>query len=131
MVAVDGGLLQVELQVQGCGRCHEPGGCGGQSLVQMSGRPKTYPVLNTIGAVVGDDVLLLIEQDLVRKAAIYAYVVPLLLCLVGALLGQFFGDIAAVLGATVGVSIGWSLIKLRSFRKADRTAHPYVQVRHL
>ena len=47
----------VEIEQGGCGRCHEPGGCGGQQLTQMfCSTPKTYRVANEIGAGVGDRV---------------------------------------------------------------------------
>ena len=67
----------VEVEQGGCGRCHEPGGCGGQQLTQMfCSTPKTYRVANEIGAGVGDRVTIAIAADSVRRTANLAYVQP-------------------------------------------------------
>lgn len=123
VIAVDRQMLTIELEAQGCGRCHEPGGCGGQSLVQMSAGLKTYQLPNTIGASVGERVQLLIAGDLVRKAAISAYVIPLLLCIFGALVGQtLWGDLAALAGSMIGVGCGWMFINLSTTSDMTKTA---------
>lgn len=102
----------VMIDPQGCGRCHEPGGCGGQSLTQLSDQSRIYELPNTIGAQVDDRVCLEIEPDLVRKAALSAYLYPLALCFAGALLGQWLsGDLAASVGAVIGLAVGWGAFK--------------------
>lgn len=115
VVGVEGNTVLVKLHSGGCGRCHEPGGCGGQSLTQMMSSEKRYRVPNTIAAQVGDPVLILIDSTLVRRAAWQAYGLPLLLCISGALLGQWLaGDLAALIGAGLGLFGAW--LKLRAHR---------------
>ncbi|MEY4593111.1 MAG: hypothetical protein RIR18_2006 [Pseudomonadota bacterium] len=105
---VEGDRAFVLPDSQGCGRCHEPGGCGGQSLIQLSSHTKTYEVLNTIDAQVGDRVSLMVAPDIVRKAALAVYVFPLVLCILGATIGQFLGgDLFALGGAFLGIALGW------------------------
>ena len=62
VTAVGNGELWVEVRPQtGCGRCHEPGGCGG-GMRNGDGRVRHYRVSNAIGAGVGDRVLLVESQ---------------------------------------------------------------------
>ena len=67
--SLDGDEALVEVELGGCGRCHEKGGCGGQQLTQMlcSG-PKNYRVANPYGARVGDQVTVAITPGTVRKS---------------------------------------------------------------
>lgn len=115
VVALDGQHVLVKLAPQGCGRCHEPGGCGGQSLTQMLSSEKVYRVRNTIGAREGDTVVLLLDSELIRQAAWLAYGLPLVLCLAGAILGQLLaGDLMAFGGALLGLLLGWWALRQHS-----------------
>lgn len=108
VVAVDGADVLVKLAPRGCGRCHEPGGCGGQSLTQMMSSAKVFRVSNAIGAREGDAVVLLLDTGVVRQAAWLAYGLPLALCLIGAVLGQILaGDALAAIGALLGLLVAW------------------------
>lgn len=124
--AVDGNQAVVEVEAGGCGRCHEEGGCGGQSLTQMfcSGH-KTYRVDNLSGAKPGDQVTVAISAGSVRRSANFAYGLPLLATIGGALLGMSLsGDVGAVLGAVgcLALSILYVGIRVRgsSGNIADR-----------
>lgn len=94
--ALDGDDALVEVEQGGCGRCHEEGGCGGQQLTQMfcSG-PKSYRAENTIGAHVGDRVVVATSPGSIRRTANLAYGMPLLGAIGGALAGMFLGGDAA------------------------------------
>ncbi len=110
----DGALVEVE-QV-GCGRCHEQGGCGGQSLTQMfCSEPKKYRVVNDIGAGVGDCVVVAIAAGSVRKSANLGYVLPLTATIAGAALGmQLDEDAGAMLGAASGLLFSFLYIGRRT-----------------
>ena len=110
----DGALVEVEQG--GCGRCHEKGGCGGQSLTQMfCSEPKRYRVVNDIGAGVGDRVVVAIAAGSVRKSANLGYVLPLTATIAGALLGMQLGeDPGAMLGAAAGLLLSFLYIGRRT-----------------
>lgn len=114
--AVDGNQAVVEVEAGGCGRCHEKGGCGGQSLTQMfcSGH-KTYRVDNPAGAGVGDSVTVAISAGSVRRTANLAYGLPLLATIAGAVLGMSLsGDIGAMVGALCSLALSIFYVGSRS-----------------
>jgi len=70
----------------GCGRCHEPGGCGGARIAHAFGRPDEVfdvPVRDSVS--VGQRVVLVVDDGAALKAAATGYVLPtfLILALVG------------------------------------------------
>ena len=114
--ALDGAQAVVEIEQDGCGRCHEAGGCGGQQLTQMfcSGK-KTYRVDNFIGAALGDKVNVAIAPGSVRRTANLAYGIPLTASIIGAALGTaLHGDLGGVLGAVLGLGNSVLYIRHRS-----------------
>lgn len=127
VVAIQDEWADVKPDAQGCGRCHEPGGCGGRSLTQMLSPNKTYRIHNAIQARVGDRVFIQGQPDMVRKAAWQAYVLPLLACLLGAALGQGLGqDQGAMLGGAGGLLLGWWQLAA----KKRATSGASLQMRH-
>ena len=119
--ALEDGRALIEVEQGGCGRCHEEGGCGGQQLTQMfcSG-PRTYEADNTIGAHVGDKVVIATVPGSVRKTANLAYGVPLLGMIGGAIVGmQLFGEMGGMLGALAGLGAAFAYVRGRSNRDAD------------
>lgn len=117
--AVDGDQAEVEVEQGGCGRCHEAGGCGGQSLTRMfASGPRTYHVDNSFGAGIGDRVTVAIAAGSVRRAANLAYGVPLLAGIAGALLGTaIYGDLGGILGAVAAFSL--AVLHVRRRARAD------------
>jgi sigma-E factor negative regulatory protein RseC len=113
---LDADSALVEVEQGGCGRCHEQGGCGGQSLTQMfCSEPKRYRVVNHIGAGVGDRVVVAIAAGSVRKSANLGYVLPLTATIAGALLGMQLGeDTGAMLGAAAGLLLSFLYIGRRT-----------------
>jgi sigma-E factor negative regulatory protein RseC len=108
-------IALVEIEQGGCGRCHEKGGCGGQSLTQMMcGAPKRYRVANDIGAAVGDRVTVAIAGGSVRRGANLGYVLPLTASIAGALLGMRLGDDpGAMLGGASGLLVAFLYVRRR------------------
>lgn len=114
--ALEGGDALVEVEQGGCGRCHEEGGCGGQQLTQMfcSG-PKSYRAENTVGAGIGDRVVVATPSGSVRRTANLAYGAPLLGAIAGALLGMpVGGDPGAMLGAVCGLFVALGYVRFRA-----------------
>lgn len=127
--ALEGSNALVEVEQGGCGRCHEEGGCGGQQLTQMfCGGPKSYLAENSIGAGVGDHVVVATVPGSVRRTANLAYGIPLLGAIGGAFAGMpIGGDAGAVLGALAGLAIAFTYIRLRMNRKAGAVEHrPFI-----
>ena len=123
VIAVEDGVAVVETgpRAAGCGRCHEPGGCGGGLLnMRDSGGTRRYRVDNAIQAHAGDHVSLCAQEGAVLTAAMYSYGLPLLLIILGAALGtwRFGGDAAAVAGGLAGLAAG--LILLRAVARRQK-----------
>lgn len=113
-------LLEVQDRQTGCGRCHEPGGCGGTLLSQM--RPhkeRSYRVLNSIDAAIGDRVVVTIPDGALWRASFTIYLLPLLGVLAGAALGSLWGgESAAIVGSLLGLGAGILVLK-RSESRAN------------
>lgn len=130
--AVDGNQAVVEIEAGGCGRCHEEGGCGGQSLTQMfCGGHKTYRVDNSAGAGVGDQVTVAISAGSVRRTANFAYGLPLLATIAGAVLGMSLnGDVGAMVGSIGGLVLSILYVGYRSRAGAGNIAdRPHIVAR--
>jgi sigma-E factor negative regulatory protein RseC len=104
----------------GCGRCHEPGGCGSTQLTHVFKAPcDTFKLPNSVGAVVGDEVVLQLADGVALRAAFTAYAIPLILGLLGAALGTYWArpgdDLPASAGLLAGLAAGmlWTRIWLR------------------
>ncbi len=107
--AIADGEAIVEVPQEGCGRCHEKGGCGGQHLSQMlCSTQKTYRVRNFAGVEVGDTVTVSIAGGAVRRSANLAYGLPVLAIIAGAMAGTAIaGDSGAILGGGLGALLAW------------------------
>ena len=126
---LEGESADVEIESGGCGRCHEEGGCCGQQLTQMfCNGPKHYRVDNSIGANVGDQVIVAIAPGSVRKTANLAYGVPLLALIIGALIGSsVYGDPGGILGAVSGVVAALVYVHYFSGKRAGKISpRPYI-----
>lgn len=112
----DQAWLEILDRPAGCGKCEKAGGCGGGG----DGQVRLQRVRNSIGAQVGDAVLVSVPDGAVLKAAVWSYVVPLALALTGALVGTLLGgDVAAVVGAALGLGVGWISLRALDRRRPD------------
>lgn len=126
----DEALLEVS---HGCGRCHEEGGCGGQSLTQMfCGTPKRYRAALVPGVGINDQVILAVPEGTVRRTANQAYMIPLALLLAGAFLGNGVAqDAGAMAGALAGLLLGlWRLRRSRPGGAGNGGVHPHIVGRY-
>lgn len=97
----------------GCSSCESSGGCG---LSDGHGK-RPQRVRNTVGARVGDSVILSVPDGAVLKATLWSYLMPLGLTIAGAASGQAFGgEAGAVAGALGGLTVGWGALRIVSTR---------------
>ena len=115
---VDGPYAWVDVSVaQGCGRCHEPGGCGGVNIAKPFGAARqVLKVCNDAGAQPGEQVGVVIDDGVPLKAAFRAYAAPVVGVLAGAALGTSFApvglvDLSAGLGALAGGGVAVWLVR--------------------
>jgi sigma-E factor negative regulatory protein RseC len=120
VVAVAGGVVEVETRRQGaCGSCSASGACGTSLVARYMGRrPLRLRALNNAGATQGETVIVGVPEDGLVSASLAAYLVPLLGLMAGGALGQGLGigEGASILGALtgLGLGLGW----LRYFGRA-------------
>lgn len=114
---LDGETALVEVSQTGCGRCNEPGGCGGlhPGKILCSSKPRFFRASNPLGAQPGETVSIAVLEGTIGAAATRAYLIPLLCLLLGSglaelALGAFLGRWAAVAGALGGLGLGWVLL---------------------
>lgn len=103
----------------GCGRCGEPGGCGGNHLGKMLCRtPSTVLALNPECCGVGARVRVRVGEGALGRSALNAYAWPCLALIAGAVAGSAIGgEAVAIGGAIVGLLVGWL-----GLRRAQRHA---------
>ena len=113
-VVAEVALVKTGPRAAGCGRCNEPGGCGGGLLNLNEGAAvRHYRIANSIGAKAGDRVLICAPDGSVLRVALISYGIPLLLALLGAALGTWLDgrDIFALCGAMVGIALAVGLLR--------------------
>ncbi|TVO70534.1 SoxR reducing system RseC family protein [Sedimenticola selenatireducens] len=95
VTATQGEFAQVETQRQSsCGGCEAKSTCGTSALAKVFGnRRNLVEVLNPIGAVTGDRVVVGLDESALTRASFLFYILPLFTLLTGALLGQWLGEI--------------------------------------
>lgn len=87
-----------------CEHCQQAGGCSQEFKPQR--------VRNTVGAKAGDTVCVSVPDGAVLKAALFTYLIPLVLLLLGAGVGASVGgDKGALVGCGIGLILGWWSIR--------------------
>jgi sigma-E factor negative regulatory protein RseC len=127
VVGVDGeGYAWVETQRKAvCDSCSVQKGCGTGIIAKMfSGRRARVRVLNTLGATVGDEVVVGIEDGLLVRTSFVVYMLPLAWMMLGAIAGSMLGErletisaeTASVLFGAAGLGVGF--LWLRRYARA-------------
>lgn len=119
---VESGYAWVDVTVaQGCGRCNEPGGCGGVNIARpLASSSQAVRVPNGIDARPGDEVGVVIEDGVPLRAALLAYALPVIGVLIGAAAGTAVSpvggsvDLSAGIGAVAGGVMAFLLARGRS-----------------
>jgi sigma-E factor negative regulatory protein RseC len=120
---IEDGMAVVDVAVQkGCGRCDEPGGCGGGLAVGGPACSRSYRLADDLGVHVGDEVVLTVPSGGILRAAGWAYGMPLILGLASAFIGAAIGEEEgfAIAGGAAGLVLGFIL--LRSLSRAHPAA---------
>ncbi len=123
VMRLDGDHAWLDVNVaSGCSSCAQ-GGCGGRAK-----RPPQR-VRNTVGARVGQRVIVSVPEGAVLRATLWSYGLPLMLMLLGAASGlTLAGDAGAAAGTVVGLLL--SLVALRFVdRCAGQAREPLVSMR--
>jgi len=98
ILGLEGGLAVVQTERRStCGGCRAGGSCATSWLDRLLGRrPVLLKARNGIGAGPGDLVVVGVEESDLLRAAVMAYLVPVLALVLGAILGQ---ALAGVIGS--------------------------------
>lgn len=114
VVAVDGDLATVRVDSRGgCGRCHEPGGCGGVQLTQVfCAKPDELTVPNREHAGIGDDVMVSVSNAAFYRGVVAGYGLPLAGVLLGAIVGTVVvgSDLGAIVFSFLGLAGAWGIV---------------------
>ncbi|WP_153108680.1 SoxR reducing system RseC family protein [Propionivibrio limicola] len=126
VVAHDGRYAIVRIDDAGCGRCYEPGGCGGVSVGSVfNAAPRTFRVRNDKGAAIGQCVVISIEEGVVRKGALFSYGFPLMALIFGAVFGLVAGgEVGSIVGGIAGLFIVWLFFR---FSRVRCPSEPFIK----
>ncbi len=121
VVSAEGDFITVEVVRQSaCGTCSAKAGCGVEVVSRIAGsrvRTMTLQVRNTIGAEVGDHVIVAVPDAVMVKSSMLVYITPLVLMVLGAILAESLGgpqsrsDLLAVIGAVAGFVMGLAIVR--------------------
>lgn len=126
VAALDGDYALVDISAaEGCGSCSRAGGCG---AAREGDRRQRIP--NIAGARVGDRVVIAVPDGAVLKAALRAYIFPLLCALAGVASGLSFGGdrVGALLGLA-GLAAGWAWLRRPGAASAARDIAPVMRIK--
>jgi sigma-E factor negative regulatory protein RseC len=115
VTTLDGDHAWVRIPEEGCGRCQEPGGCGGGHLARAFCAPsRVYRVRNPSGARLGEEVTVMVRDRTLFRGAVAGYVLPLLGLFLGAALGrEFAGETGSMAGAAAGLATAWGIQRMQ------------------
>ena len=110
VIAEEGSGVWIQVAGEGaCPRCREGGGCGQQSMARLLGdRVRRVLVDNSIGARIGDRVLMGVEPHALVMASVVTYLLPLIGLILGALVADAAGtggDGVTIAGALAGGAV--------------------------
>lgn len=104
--------LEVERRAA-CGLCGQTRGCGNRIWGTFVGHHTTFSAKNSIDALIGQRVVVVIDEKSVMYAALLLYLVPLVTMLIMAVIfAWIFASMGAqLLGAILGLILSWMWIK--------------------
>lgn len=105
----EGTAMVTPIEQSGCGACHARSACGigGLGRYLQTGR-RPIPVACNGSARAGDDLVVAVSEADLVKAGLLAYVLPVVLAVLGAgsATGLGHGDAGAALGMLSGCAVG-------------------------
>lgn len=105
--------LEIERQTA-CGLCGQTRGCGNRIWGKLLAHNDTsFKAKNPIGARVGQQVIVAIDERVLLKSALLLYGLPLITLFIFALLANtvWGTELASMIGGLAGLLIGWLWIK--------------------
>ncbi|WP_051534370.1 SoxR reducing system RseC family protein [Deefgea rivuli] len=103
-----------------CGHCNPKTGCKSVAITRLFGAAQqSYQVKNTLGARPNDLVKVAVNDGVLLNTALWAYGLPLMLLIFGAVIGSALASVAraelfSLLGAALGFAVGFLILRLRN-----------------
>lgn len=103
-----------------CGHCDPKTGCKSVAITRLFGTAQqSYQVKNTLGARPNDLVKVAVNDGVLLSTALWAYGLPLMLLIFGAVIGSALASAAraelfSLLGAALGFAVGFLILRLRN-----------------
>lgn len=125
VIAIDKDQAWVQtIRKSACSSCEAKSGCGQGVLARISdGKANQVLVSNTLNLEVGDEVLIGIAEELLVKASVMVYLLPLIVMIMAASAVEKWlvpGDGWVALAGIIGLAFGFLLVKLYSLsHKSD------------
>jgi sigma-E factor negative regulatory protein RseC len=127
VVSNEAGIVEVEVVRQSsCHGCSAQSACGVSLLDRVLGRrPQRLVLTDALDVRPGDEVVVGVPEGALLKAAIVAYMIPLLGLLVGALVGEHLGadtspsQTLPLLAGLCGLALGLVVTRIYSRRLAS------------
>lgn len=131
VVSLEGAHALVRVE-EGCGRCHEAGGCGGVSLTRFfCHSARVCLARNACAAQPGDRVRVVMPARALARLATLTYGLPLAGLLLGALAGEtFIGGKGALAGGLAGLLLAWGALFFLARRIGNPGDEPYIHSIH-
>lgn len=133
---VDDRVWVQTIRTSACESCSARHGCGQRALAGVSGgRANQILVSNSLGARVGDEVTVAINESALLGASLLVYAMPLVLMVAGAVsghqlaVGHAASEVVAMVGAAMGLASGFLAARWGQTRKADTWEPTLVDVR--
>lgn len=112
-----------------CGSCAARSGCGTSRLADYFARRQLrLPIVNSLGARAGDEIVMGIEESALVTGSIRMYLVPLITMMAGAAVGEFMtgqvgaaGESGTLLGAAIGLFAGFGWTRMSTARRRGVT----------
>lgn len=113
VLSAEPGKVWVETtEHNGCGACASKESCGISGLGRVFSRRRAPISIACGDAQAGQELTVCVSEAGLLKAALWAYILPALLAVLGAALMSIKGDTAAVLGMAAGLVIGLVIARL-------------------
>ncbi len=112
--AADGMAWVAASERSGCAACQSQDRCGLAGLGHYLTRRRALLPLAQADARAGDELLVCVDESELLRAGAFAYLLPALLAVIGAVLADVggAGDLAAALAALLGFSLGLAAARL-------------------
>ena len=139
VVRVGGGEAYVEtFRASSCGSCSSKQSCGTSTLAQiLGGKAKAFKVVNSIDAMVGERVVVGLEESALLRSSLLAYLLPLGLLVAGAVVGGWAAagaaarDAYSALGAGLGLVVGYAALKGATAMAREKSSYQPVILRRV